>query len=312
MHQVIEFLIKHGHVVVFVAVFAEQAGLPIPSAPVLLAAGALVGLHYFSLAAVLAFAVSACLVSDSIWFWLGEKRGSRVLEFVCRISLEPDTCVSKTHSAYTRHGIKTLMVSKFVPGLGMLVAPMAGMFRIAPWKFLLFDLGGAFLWAGVYVAAGWAFRRQLEDIARAAWRYSGWFAVVIGLALAGYVGYKYFRRRTIYRTLRADRITAEELKMRCDAGEAPLIVDLRADFERREGWIPGAIALKLDGVDALTEVVGKREVIFYCSCPDEITSVRAALRLKRRGATRVHPLLGGFAGWRELGYPIEGAEPRAA
>ncbi|HUI78810.1 MAG TPA: VTT domain-containing protein [Bryobacteraceae bacterium] len=312
MHGVMGFLVRHGHVVVFISVFAESIGLPVPSVPVLLAAGALVGLHYFSLPAVAAWAFTACLLSDSIWFWLGRRRGSSVLEFICRIALEPDTCVSKTHSAYTRYGSKTLLLSKFIPGLSMLGPPMAGLFRAAPWKFLLFDAGGALLWSGAYIAIGWAFRVQLEDIVLGMSRFGGWFGVALVALVAGYVGYKFLRRRRIYHTLRADRITAAELKLRMDAGESPLIVDLRAEFERQEGWIPGAIALTLDDVASLTTVIGKREVIFYCSCPDEITSVRAALRLKRRGATRVHPLLGGFSGWRELGFPIEGPASRAA
>src|ERR1700690_1935606 len=104
MHNVMDFLIKHGYIVIFVAVFIEQIGLPVPSGPVLLAAGALVGFHYLSLAPVLALAVAASLICDSLWFGLGRRRGVSVLKFVCRVSIEPDTCVSKTHSAYLRYG----------------------------------------------------------------------------------------------------------------------------------------------------------------------------------------------------------------
>lgn len=104
MHNAMDFLIQHGYIVIFVAVFVEQIGLPVPSGPVLLAAGALVGFHRLSLAPVLALAVGASLISDSLWFSLGRRRGGSVLRFVCRVSIEPDTCVSKTHSAYLRYG----------------------------------------------------------------------------------------------------------------------------------------------------------------------------------------------------------------
>jgi membrane protein DedA with SNARE-associated domain len=104
MHGAMEFLLRHGFVVIFVAVFIEQIGLPIPSGPVLLAAGALVGFHRLILAPVLVLALAASLISDFLWFTLGRRRGGSVLKFVCRVSIEPDTCVSKTHSAYLRYG----------------------------------------------------------------------------------------------------------------------------------------------------------------------------------------------------------------
>lgn len=84
-----------------------------------------------------------------------------------------------------------------------------------------------------------------------------------------------------------------------------MIVDLRTDFERQEGIIPGAIALAYESIELLPAPLADGEVILYCSCPNEITSVRAALRLKRRGVKHVRPLEGGFTGWRSLGFPVE-------
>jgi membrane protein DedA with SNARE-associated domain/rhodanese-related sulfurtransferase len=312
MNHAMEFLIKHGYVVIFVAVFIEQIGLPIPSGPVLLAAGALVGFQRLSLVPVLALAIAASLICDSLWFCLGRLRGNSVLTFVCRVSIEPDTCVSKTHSAYVRYGPESLILSKFLPWIGTLGPPMAGMFNLAIWKFLLLDAVGALVWAGAYIAGGWVFRRQLEDLAAALSRFGVWLGVALGAALVAYVGSKVVRRRRLYHALRTHRITPLDLKRRMDAGEPLIVVDLRADFERGDGCIPGALAVAYDDLDSLLPKIGKSEVVFYCSCPNEITAVRAALRLKRHGLTRIHALLGGFSGWRDLGFPVDISQSRAA
>jgi membrane protein DedA with SNARE-associated domain/rhodanese-related sulfurtransferase len=305
MHSAMDFLIRHGYIVIFVAVFVEEIGLPIPSDPVVLAAGALVGFHRFSLAAVLALAIAATSIADGLWFRLGKRQGNSVLKFVCRVSIEPDTCVSKTHSAYVRYGPGLILVSKFVPWLGTLVPPMAGMFNLATWKFVVLDVASALVWAGVYIALGWVFRRQLEDLAAAISRFGAWFGVALGVGLLAYLVYKFIRRRRFRHALRIARITPRELKQRMDEGAPLVVIDLRSEIERQEGCIPGAAALAYEDLDSVLPAIGKKEVVFYCSCPDELTSVRAALRLRRHGITRVHPLLGGFSGWRELGFPVE-------
>jgi membrane protein DedA with SNARE-associated domain/rhodanese-related sulfurtransferase len=311
MHSAMDFLIKHGYIVVFVAVFVEEIGLPIPSDPVLLAAGALVGFHRLALLPVLALAMAATSIPDGLWFHLGRRRGTGVLKFVCRVSIEPDTCVSKTHSAYVRYGPALLLISKFVPWLGTLVPPMAGMFNLATWKFVLFDALSGLVWSSVYIALGWVFRRQLEDLAAALSRFGAWFGVALGVGLLAYLVYKFIRLGRFRRDLRIARITPGELKQRMDAGAPLVVIDLRSEIERQEGCIPGAAALAYEDLDSLLPAIGKKEVVFYCSCPDELTSLRAALRLRRHGVTRVHPLLGGFSGWRQLGFPVEIPLPRA-
>src|SRR5262245_19676986 len=96
MEGVIGPIVTYGYVVVFGWVFAEQIGLPIPAVPVLLAAGAVAGSGRLSVAVVLTAASLASLVSDTIWYWIGRARGAKVLTVLCRISLEPDSCVRRT------------------------------------------------------------------------------------------------------------------------------------------------------------------------------------------------------------------------
>src|SRR5580692_7729737 len=211
MHSAMDFLLRHGYVVIVVAVFIEQIGLPIPSVPVLLAAGALVGFQRLNLVPVLVLSIAASLVADTLWFFLGRRRGGSVLKFVCRVSIEPDTCVSKTHSVYLRYGPQSLLISKFLPWFGTLGPPLAGMFNLAVWKFLLVDSGGALVWAGAYIAGGWLFRRQLEDVVAALSRFGAAIGIALGAGIVAYLVFKLVRLWRQYRAYRTQRITPREL-----------------------------------------------------------------------------------------------------
>src|SRR6516164_11300941 len=146
MHRTIEFLIKHGYVVVLAWVFAEQLGVPAPSLPVLLAAGALAGTGRLSFWACLVLVTVASLFADSIWYLLGKIRGIRILQLLCKISLEPDSCVRRTEGIFAKQGSRSLLIAKFVPGLGTVAPPLAGIFHMRARKFLVFDGLGASIW----------------------------------------------------------------------------------------------------------------------------------------------------------------------
>lgn len=311
MSHLEDFLLTHGYAVLFGVVLAEQMGLPVPSTPLLLASGALVGLHQMNLGIVLALAVSASLTSDTIWFVLGKSRGGAILGTVCRVSLEPDTCVIKTRSVFTRYGPKSLLFAKFVPGLGTLGPPIAGMLAVAPWKFLFLDAGGALVWSGLYVSLGFLLRTQLEDLAAGLARFGSRFAIIIVSALVIFIAVKYAQRKRVYRALRTARVTPSELKRRMDAGEQLTIVDLRSPTEWTDGRIPGSLQFADQDLHSMPLEVTETEVILYCSCPNEAGSARAALRLKRKGVRRVRPLEGGFERWRDLGFPVENPASQA-
>jgi membrane protein DedA with SNARE-associated domain/rhodanese-related sulfurtransferase len=310
MNATVEFLLKHGYLLLFAFVLAEQSGLPIPSTPMLLAAGALAGLGRMNLAFAWSLAILASLIGDSLWFVLGRLRGFSILNVFCRISLEPDTCVQKSQITYGKHGANWLLFAKFVPGLSTIAPPMAGMFKVTPWRFLGMDSVGAILWSGAYLLVGWIFRDQLELAAELLGRLGSSLIVVLVGGIVLYVAYKYIQRQRVYRDLRIARITPQELKRRVDKGEKVIVVDLRSDFERAEGCIPGSLVAVGDNVEELIATIdpvhiAESEVVLYCSCPNEISSARAALRLKRHGVKRVRPLEGGFPVWKELGFPIE-------
>src|SRR5208282_152530 len=143
MNETAEFVVRHGYAVLFFWILAEQSALPIPSVPLLLVRGALARSGHLGAAPILFFGVLACLIADSVWFQLGRSRGAKILGFLCRMALEPDSCVRQTESGFARYGIQVLLVSKFVPGMNALSAPLAGSSRVGWGQFVLFDAIGA-------------------------------------------------------------------------------------------------------------------------------------------------------------------------
>lgn len=301
MNETLEFLTRHGPLVIFFVVFVEQLGIPLPAAPWLLAAGALAGAGKMNWFGILAAGTIGSLLADLIWFYLGRRFGSRVLKLLCRISLERDSCVRRTQDVFTRFGMRGVVAAKFIPGLSTLAPPMAGSSGISVARFFSFDGLGSLLYAGLFVLAGMIFSRQLEQVLNAlAGLGHGALALVVSL-LALYIGYKYYQRRRLLKELRMTRITVEELHRKLESGESLLILDLRsaAEFAEEPSPIDGVLHITLDELQLRHEEIPRdRDVILYCSCPNEESSAQAALLLRRQGITRVHPLLGGIEAWR--------------
>src|SRR5215469_12859170 len=231
MSHILDFLTQHGPTVLFAAVFVEQMGVPLPASPWLLAAGALGAtgaMHWYS--ALLA-AACGCILADLIWFHLGRYGGNRVLNFLCRISLEPDSCVRRTQDLYSKYGMKGVVVAKFIPGLNTLAPPLAGSSGASALRFFGFDGFGSLLYTGSFILAGSVFNRQLDQvIAALANLGSGAVALVVGL-LAIYLGYKFYQRQRLLKELRTTRITVDELHQKLEAGQSPIILDLRSNAE---------------------------------------------------------------------------------
>ena len=307
MSEALEFLIRYGAIVLFAAVFLEQIGVPLPAAPWLLAAGALAGAGKMNGLVVVIVAVFASLLADLIWFYLGRHYGSRVLGILCRISLEPDSCVRKTSHLFTRYGLPGLIPAKFIPGLGTLGPPLAGYSGASVPQFLLFDGVSALLHEGCFILLGVLFSRQLEQILDALGRMGGdAVALLVGLA-ALYIGYKFFQRQRLLHELKMARISVEELRQKMDAGESVVILDVRSQVEvaNEPALIHGALHMTMDEVEhRLAEIPRDRDIILYCSCPNEVTAARVAMLLRRKGLLRVRPLLGGIDAWRDRNYPM--------
>ncbi len=297
MNETLEFLVRHGATVLFAAVFVEQMGAPLPAAPWLLAAGALGATGKMNWFVALGAATLGSILADLIWFYLGRYGGYRVLSLLCRVSLEPDSCVRRTQDVFTRYGMRGVIAAKFIPGLSTLAPPLTGSSGVSAPRFFFFDGLGSLLYGGCFIILGVLFSHQLEQIINAlAGLGSSALGVVVGL-VALYIGYKYFQRHRLLTELRMARITVDELHQKQEAGENPVILDLRSEVELRQNpsLIRGARHMTLDEVQhRQREIPRDRDIILYCSCPNEVSSARAALLLHRRGILRVRPLLGGL------------------
>lgn len=265
LEQAADFLIRHGYAVLFGWVLLEQLGLPIPAAPLLIAAGALARGGKMNLTVAVTLAFIAVILADLFWYSLGRYRGGRILKLLCRISLEPDSCVRRTENLFVRHGVRSLLVAKFIPGLNTAAPSLAGVFRMPMRRFLIFDSLGGFLWVVTVTSLGLIFSDQLERIAL---RWGGWLVAVLAGSLGAYVLWKFIQRRRFLRRLRIARITPKELMDKLTAGETISIVDLRQpmDIEAFPQTIPGALRIAMEEIEERHgEIPRDRDVVLYCS-----------------------------------------------
>lgn len=304
----LQFLVDHGASVLFWVVFVEQAGLPIPAIPLLVAAGALVGAGKMPLLTALLFPIAASLIPDLAWYYLGRIKGGKVLGVLCRLSLEPDSCVRDTQNFFQRHGPRSLLMAKFIPGVSTVVRPLAGITGMGAATFLFYDMAGAVIWAGLCVGMGALFSNQLEQLGLLFDQAGGWFLAIIGVGMVGFIGYKFFHQQKFLRDIRMAKITVDELKQRMDAGDPMVIVDVRHPLTLHldPEMIPGALSFRMEEIEHRHhEIPRDRDIILYCSCPNEVSSARTALLLKKKGIHRVCPLEGGLDAWRERRFPLE-------
>src|SRR5262245_14635058 len=213
-------------------------------------------------------ALLACALGYGFWFELGRRRGIVVLRLLCRLSLEPDSCVRRTEDTFAHHGPKTLLVSKFLPGLNTVAAPIAGMIGMGRLGFHALAGAGALLWASAWMSVGWIFRNQLDRVVESARQAGVRLGLVIAVAFLAWLAFQGEQRRRFLRQLWTTRVSPLELKQLMDAGEPPVVVDLRGklDFEADPVLIPGA--LRLDPAELEEGDPGiprEREIVLYCT-----------------------------------------------
>jgi membrane protein DedA with SNARE-associated domain/rhodanese-related sulfurtransferase len=297
-----------GLSLVFLNVLLDQLGLPVPAVPTLVVAGAMAATGRVSAPGLCALAVGACVLADGAWYAAGRIYGGRVLRLLCRISLSPDSCVAQTQSGFERWGAKMLLVAKFVPGLSIIAPPLAGATRMGWRRFLAFSLLGSALWVGVALAAGALLRSEIVQLLPRAVHFGGTAAVVVLVLLGCYVGWRWWERRRFYTALNMARISVTQLHELLASGAAPVIVDVRSPtaqlVELRR--IPGALHLPARDVGQhLARLPRDRDIILYCTCPNEASAAEAARLLMNLGYRRVRPLHGGLDAWIDAGYAVE-------
>lgn len=268
MNDALEILKDHGYSAIFLSVLLDQLGVPLPSLPILLAAGALVGLGYLSAIPVLLLVILASLLGDLLWYELGRRKGSSILKFLCRVSLEPETCIKSTEDVFDRYGVSCLLFAKFVPGLYTVTPPVAGLVGLPLRRFVLFDSLGILIWASVYCGLGLALSHQLEWLLLKVEAWGASLLQVVVFVILAHIVYKMVTRYLFIRQLRTARISPEELKQMMDGGLDVLIADLRHshDLHSNPFTLPGAIAFAIEQLENRHhELPRDKDIILYCT-----------------------------------------------
>jgi membrane protein DedA with SNARE-associated domain len=268
IHEALIEIAKHGYIVLFAWVSAEQLGAPVPAAPILIAAGILSATGQFTLTGALALGILGCLIGDSAWYAVGKLRGSEVLRILCKISLNPETCVRRSSEFISRNGSRTLLIAKFIPGIGAVAVPLIANSEISLLSFFFYDVLGSLLYVGGFLAVG----RLLGDrIDRVSVFEGSIRSVSVGLAILGalaIVGWRFYQRRRFRHDVRVARIAPEDVLELLTEKQNPYIVDLRhpLDMLTDPRVIPGAIRMTPDELAARqNEIPRDREIILYCT-----------------------------------------------
>lgn len=297
MTQISETLRQDAVTVVFVNVFLQQIGLPVPAVPTLLLAGSMIA--PLGMGKVLAAAILASVVADWIWYWSGRRFGYRVLSGLCKLSINPASCVSQTEARFVRWGVSSLVVAKFIPGFSTVAPPIAGALRMSQPGFFLAAAAGAGLWAGLSLLAGWLLKDTVQAAIAILDQYAG-NAVLLTLAVLGIsLGWKMWQKYRFRTFCAVPHISPNELMEAMQAEQPPLVLDLRgATMIAQTGPIPGT---RVAEHDFLREAVGDwpktQLIVTLCACPEDAGAVQAALHLLNAGYLSVRPLQGGYDAW---------------
>jgi membrane protein DedA with SNARE-associated domain/rhodanese-related sulfurtransferase len=292
----------------------HELGLPLPVMPTAFVLGARGMRGAGELLLLIGAIVAGMLIGNSVWFAAGRRYGAGVLKFLCRFSLTPDTCVSRTERVFARWGWSSLVVGRFLPGFSLAAPPLAGALGMTWGKFLALTTAGAALYGLVVLGAGILLRNQIGWALREL-RSLGWQTIAaVTVTLALYIAWRWWRRR-VARAPDVSRISADELQALIAAGERPLVVDVRGLTTQKldPRQIPDAIAISLDAIEtSRDELPRDRKIVVYCGCPNEASAARAARLLLDRGYPWVRPLIGGLEAWSSAANSLEtaGSEKR--
>jgi membrane protein DedA with SNARE-associated domain/rhodanese-related sulfurtransferase len=304
MDDLVPLLLRHGPLLVFVVTLAARAGAPLPAAPLLVVAGGLGALGQMPLGVTIGLSLLANLLGDVVWFVAGRVLGYRVLRLLCRVSLSPDSCVRQSEDLFGRWGGLSLVAAKFVPGVSVIAAPMAGALRMTWTGFLAWNVVAAATWTAVYMGLGALFRfeitRALAVLADAGVKALFVIAALVVLAAA----LRWARRRRGASFAAHVLVTAQELADEVAKGEPVLFLDVRGRVAREAaGTVPGSVVAELGRMEQAVRGIAKRTpIVTYCDCPNEVSAVKAAGALQALGFENVRVLVGGFDAWKRLDH----------
>jgi membrane protein DedA with SNARE-associated domain len=270
MNNLLAAVSHHGYLLVFLMVFAEAAGLPVPGALALIAAGAAAAAHVLSAPVVLATAVVGMMLGDVMLFVLGRYTGWALLSFICGLSLNPETCILRSAESFYKRGRLTLLFAKFIPGINTMAPPLAGSMKMKLTQFLRLDLAGACLYILAYGGVGYLFRDVVAKITKGMQSASHVFAEVVIAAVVVYVVYRIVQYRRYRIAGVVPRIEVAELAQRLASKEQKdiILADVRSHgyYDAGAARIAGSIRLEPNRLaDELALLPKDKDIYLYCT-----------------------------------------------
>src|SRR5215472_6300789 len=305
MESWISGIATHGYTILFSAVFLEAVGVPIPAALALLIAGAASARGAMHWTYAVGGSLAAMLLGDTLMFVMGRYAGWWLLGALCRISLNPESCILRSADSFYRRGRALLVVAKFIPGINTMAPPLAGCMNMRLSQFFALDLAGAALYCGAYFGVGFLFSDALEAITRGYQTFGrivGWVVIVL---LAGYVAFQ------VWLWIRARALRTVSFEIPSEAARqlaaGACIYDVRSHgyLDAKATRITGSRRLDPNALNRCSEEFPDGRLVYvYCTCIREATSVRVARELHNRGV-RVAVIKGGLRAWKKAGLPVE-------
>jgi membrane protein DedA with SNARE-associated domain len=270
MADVLSLIEKHGYILVFAIAFAEAVGLPVPAAVALVTGGAAAASGILSAPVLLVLATMAMLLGDSLLYVLGRYTGWALLGLLCRVSVNPETCILRSAESFYKRGKITLVIAKFIPGLNTMAPPLAGSMKMRPLQFLRFDLAGASLYVMAYLTLGFLFRDVLKTIMRGFLTAHNTLGAALLIGLLAYVAYRVwlFRKYAIYRVVPRVQVWELAQKLASEENGKILIVDVRSHgyYDSGTERIKGSIRIEPNNLEQEIKSLSKdKDIYLYCT-----------------------------------------------
>ena len=304
----------HGYLAVGGVLFVSALGLPMPTVLALLLGGAAAAHGSLNLGLIFLVAVLGENLGATVMFFAGRKSGWWLLGKLCRVSMDPETCIFRSADFFYKRGARTLIFARFIPGLASMAPPLAGSLNMRPGRFWRYDVAGAMLHCLAWLSIGFFFSPLIRRITQA--------LAVVGHVVLGFVAiiaFGYFVTWVVTRVRDrkfrdVEKVTPADLVARLENPDPthPIVI---ADVRSHGYYDPGMQRIKnsirvepnrlLPELDALRDTLATEcDIYVYCSCLRDATSVRIAHHLSEHGHN-VRVIEGGLRQWLHAGNPTE-------
>jgi membrane protein DedA with SNARE-associated domain/rhodanese-related sulfurtransferase len=303
-------LSQHGYTILFAMVFLESIGVPIPAALALMIAGGACARGSLQLPLAAGGALLTLMIGDTLMFLMGRRTGWWLLGLLCRLSLNPESCILRSADSFYRRGRTLLVFAKFVPGVNTMAPPLAGSMNMRFAQFFILDSAGALLYVAAYLSVGFLFSDALGTIAKNYGIFSRAFSWILIMAVLGYLGFKAWTWIKS-RKLRSVAFVSPAEAANAFASDGAVIYDVRSHgyYDRKAARVRGSKRLEPNALHRLEDdITADKLVYLYCTCLDDATSARVAERLQEKGV-RVAVIKGGLRAWKKAGLPLEPVPP---